>query len=151
MATVTVGFSNHQAYLSTDFGLELAMKKTGMTELELEALVGRYKKGVRKGKLKGMIHWYKVTRGGWFKTGRYDFDAMQGSGFVVRYVGMCFAFGISIQPFRGPMECLWGSAYDGDIGQDLGMACAKKQKEIEDYKSSQATSRQQADDTQEAV
>ena len=144
MAHAIVGFSNHQAYLSTEFGLELAMKKTGMNEEQLEALVGRYKKGVRKGKLKGMIHWYKVTRGGWFKTGRYDFDAMQGSGFVVRYVGMCFAFGISVQPFRAPMECLWGSAYDGDIGQDLGKACAKKQKEIEDYRDSLKTESQEA-------
>ena len=134
MAKVTCAFSSQKSYLSTDFGLQLAMKKTGLTEAELEAVVGRYKKGQRKGLLKGYIHWYKVTHGGWYKTGRYDFECSGASGFVVRYIGLCFAFGISETPFKGPTVCLWGTSQDTDYTQDLQRACAKKQKEIEEYK-----------------
>lgn len=100
MPTARVAFKHSTAWLSTEFGQELAMKVFKLTLEELEALVGRYKRGERKGLLKGKIDWYKVTHGGWYKTGKYDFDSMQGNGFVVPFVGLCFCYGIYIPEFR---------------------------------------------------
>lgn len=136
MAKVVASFSTHFSYLSSEFGLQLAIKKTGLTEAELEALVGRYKKGVRKGLLKGTIHWKKVTNGGWYKTGRYDFECTGASGFVVRYVGLCFAFGISVVPWKGETVCHWGTSESTDYTQDLQKACRDKQLSIEQYRES---------------
>lgn len=79
------------AYLSTDFGRDLACKKLGLTPEELAAKVGRYVRGKRKGMLKGQLQWVKVIKGGWVKTGAYDFDVMQGNGFVAK-PGISFAY-----------------------------------------------------------
>jgi hypothetical protein len=62
----------HTAWLSSDFGKNFALRVTGMTEEELECLVGRNKKGKRKGLLKGMITWQKVLHGGWYREDAYD-------------------------------------------------------------------------------
>jgi hypothetical protein len=72
----------HYAYLSSDFGRDLAMKHFRLTLDELEAKVGRYQKGKRKGELKGKLTWDKIEKGGWYKTGRYDEDAQIASGYV---------------------------------------------------------------------
>ena len=72
------------AWLSTDFGRDYAMKIFNLAESDLEKLVGRYTKGKRKGLLKGKIVWSHAVKGGWVKTGRYDCDMMRASGFVVR-------------------------------------------------------------------
>jgi hypothetical protein len=72
------------APLFGDFGRDYAMRHFGLTLEQLEALVGRYTKGKYKGQLRGQIVWHVVTRGGWVKTGAYDFDAMQGNGFVCK-------------------------------------------------------------------
>lgn len=103
-----VKYQDGYAYLFTDFGEQLAIKKTGLTIEQLEALVGRFKKGKNKGKLKGTLTWCKITGGGWVKTGRYDFEEMKANGFVCTKVGFCFAFGIHIAPFRGMPEHKWG-------------------------------------------
>lgn len=52
-------------YINTDFGQNLACRKFNLTLEELELIVGRYKKGKRKGELKGQLHWTKVINGGW--------------------------------------------------------------------------------------
>ena len=59
----------HDAWLSTDFGLNFATRITGISEEQLEQLVGRNSKGKRKGLLKGIIRWEKVLIGGWRKLG----------------------------------------------------------------------------------
>lgn len=79
-----VGIANHSAWLNTEFGLNLACKKLGMTPEQVEALVGRATKGKRVGELRGQLVWYAVTSPGWVKMGRYDHEAMQGNGFVQR-------------------------------------------------------------------
>lgn len=67
------GFSctteEHLAYLSEEFGMTYAMRHLGKTEEELEAIVGRYVRGKRKGLLKGAIRWTKVIVGGWHRDG----------------------------------------------------------------------------------
>lgn len=68
----------HEAYLSTEFGLNFAMRITGLTEAQLEAKFGRNSKGKRKGLIKGMITWQKVLIGGWHKAGFGE-----GNGYVV--------------------------------------------------------------------
>lgn len=75
-------FQSRFAYLSEDFGKELAMKKLNCTEEELEKIVGRYVKGKRKGLLKGKIAWTKCIKGGWVKTGPYNEELMRATGYV---------------------------------------------------------------------
>jgi hypothetical protein len=41
----------------------------GLTNDMIEALLGRYKRGPRKGKLKGTVYWTRCVHGGWV-TGR---------------------------------------------------------------------------------
>ena len=91
---MTVNYAETQpkvAYLSSDFGVELACKKFGFTPEQLEEKVGRYVRGPRKGLLKGSITWHKVVRGGWVKTGAYDHDEQRAHGFVAK-LGVAFAF-----------------------------------------------------------
>lgn len=57
------------AYLSDDFGRDYAMRTFGLTLPEIEAIVGRYTKGQRKGRLRGALRWRKCIRGGWYATG----------------------------------------------------------------------------------
>lgn len=52
-------------YLNTEFGLNLAKKWFDLDEAGLEAIVGRYSRGKRKGQLKGQIVWEKTVVGGW--------------------------------------------------------------------------------------
>lgn len=91
---MTINYAESQgrsADLSTDFGLQLACKKFGFTPEEIAEKMGRYVRGKRKGLLKGSISWYKVTRGGWVKTGPYDHDNQRACGFIAKN-GVCFAF-----------------------------------------------------------
>ena len=58
------------AYLSTEFGLALALRKFApITEDQLATLMGRYTRGARKGLIRGRVEWTKCTTGGWVKTG----------------------------------------------------------------------------------
>jgi len=69
-------------YLSDLFIANLAMIKFNLTLEQLEKIVGRNTKGVRKGQLKGKLTWKKVVKGGWVKTGPYDEDRMRAHGYV---------------------------------------------------------------------
>ena len=81
------------AYLSEDFGKELAMKKFNLTVEDLEQIVGRYVKGKRKGLLRGKICWVKCIKGGWVKTGPYDHEAQRANGYV-ESPGRCSNFNL---------------------------------------------------------
>jgi hypothetical protein len=91
--TSYASIQEHSSYLSTDFGLQLAVRKLDLSAEKIEELLGRYSKGKRKGELKGKLVWFKVAKGGWVKTGAYDYDAMQGNGFVAR-PGVTFGYHI---------------------------------------------------------
>lgn len=65
------------ARLSTDFGRDYAMRTFDLSLPDLEALVGRFSRGARKGELRGSISWGIVTVGGWVSE-------FGGGGFVVR-------------------------------------------------------------------
>lgn len=54
------------AFLSTDFGEELARKWFGDESVDS---LPRYTRGPRKDKIKGAITWTKVLRGGWIRGG----------------------------------------------------------------------------------
>lgn len=82
--TARAEISYKTAYLNTDFGLNLAMRRLELSQDDIEKIVGRYVRGKRKGQLRGKISWLKVDQGGWVKTGPYDFEAMRGTGFVAR-------------------------------------------------------------------
>ena len=88
------------APLCQDFGLKMAMEKFSLTESELEAIVGRYKKGMHKGKLRCAIRWHKVSVGGWY--GGYD-------GGCVMLPTRAFGFAIVNQWKTGPdgTSMLW--------------------------------------------
>ena len=55
-------FEVRTADLSTDFGREIAEK---WFPGKVEGLP-RYVRGKKKGKLKGVVSWVKITKGGWF-------------------------------------------------------------------------------------
>ena len=128
-------FDFGRASLSTDFGLSLALKKTGLTIEQLSELCGVYKRGPRKGKIKGVILWAKTAKGGWQRTGAYDHDEGRGRGFVVRLTGVCFAFGIMRENYHDRSTYLWGAnwteGYPNDFDHELLLAIAAKEKQIE--------------------
>lgn len=70
--------------LSSDFIAGLAVRRLSLSLSEIEALVGRFSRGPRKGLLRGSLEWAKVVKGGWVKTGAYDFDAQRGCGFIAK-------------------------------------------------------------------
>jgi hypothetical protein len=74
------------AYLSTDFGEEIARKWFGDESVNS---LPRYTRGPRKGKIKGAVSWSKVVRGGWVSAGRETADGNY-SGYVERRVGRIF-------------------------------------------------------------
>jgi hypothetical protein len=74
------------AYLSTDFGEEIARKWFGDESVDS---LPRYLRGPRKGKIKGAVTWSKVLRGGWVRTGR-ETAYGDASGYVEKRVGRIF-------------------------------------------------------------
>jgi hypothetical protein len=77
VARLTVKSGN----LNDDFIMQLAIKKLGMTQLELENLSGRFIKGKRKGQLKAELRWTKCEVGGWnyaeqrvYKPGSFNYE-----------------------------------------------------------------------------
>jgi hypothetical protein len=74
------------AYLSTDFGEEIARKWFGDESVDS---LPRYTRGPRKGRIKGAVTWSKVVRGGWVRTGRETANS-EASGYVERRVGRIF-------------------------------------------------------------
>jgi len=74
------------AYLSTEFGEQIARKWFGD---RLVDEMPRFTRGVRKGKLKGVVRWQKVARGGWVSTGRETASGGY-SGYVENRVGRIF-------------------------------------------------------------
>lgn len=79
--TTYASIKTQGAYLNSDFGLKLALRKFNITEEDLETLVGRYVKGKRKGQLRGKISWQKVKSGGWVSLGPRS-DGGYANGFV---------------------------------------------------------------------
>lgn len=77
-------FKQNRAYLSSDFGENMARRYFGD---ELIDSLPRYVRGKRKGLIKGSIWWKKVEKGGWVKTGRYNFEDMEATGYVESRVG----------------------------------------------------------------
>jgi hypothetical protein len=74
------------AYLSTDFGEEIARKWFGDESVDS---LPRYLRGPRKGKIKGAVTWSKVLRGGWVRTGR-ETAYGDATGYVENRVGRIF-------------------------------------------------------------
>ena len=99
--------SHKQAFLNSDFGLQLAMKKFEKTEAEIEEIVGRYVRGKRKGELRGILKWQKVERGGWIKTAPGYME-----GFLCRFK---VSFDYSIENWDG--DCLASTSLWQDNGK----------------------------------
>jgi len=89
MTTARCQYEQKGCYIRSEFGQSYAKKVFGLDDAGLEALVGRYTRGKHKGELRGWIGWFKTTKGGWVKTGQYDWDNMQGTGFVAK-AGLTF-------------------------------------------------------------
>jgi hypothetical protein len=51
---------------------DMALKCLGITMEQLIELVGIYKKGKNKGKLKGEFRYDEIIKGGWYKLGEYQ-------------------------------------------------------------------------------
>lgn len=93
--TVRATFDTKSAYLSSDFGLQLARKY--FSEEEIASLGVHGPRSKYAGKPKGMISWDKCTRGGWVSTGPYTDQA---SGYVERRVGKLVRVRLETQEWR---------------------------------------------------
>jgi hypothetical protein len=67
--------------LNDSFIMQLAVKKLGRTQLELEELSGRFVKGKRKGQLKAELQWVRCEVGGWnyaeqrvYRPGSFNYE-----------------------------------------------------------------------------
>lgn len=70
-----------EAYLFSEFGESMARRYFGDDVIDS---LPRFVRGKNKGKIKGMVRWKKVERGGWVNTGR----AIEGPvGYVENRVG----------------------------------------------------------------
>jgi hypothetical protein len=74
------------AYLSTEFGEELARKWFGDETVDS---LPRFLRGPRKGKIKGVVTWAKIVQGGWVRGDR-ETASGQATGYVERRVGLIF-------------------------------------------------------------
>jgi hypothetical protein len=108
------------ANLSEDFGLQLAMKKLGLTEAQLEEKLGRYTRGKRKGKIRGRLTWWKVVEGGWVSTGYHQ-------GFVCRFRDITYGYMI-VDGYTGEV-LLAGHPYPTEA-LDLQKKVEEKNKEL---------------------
>lgn len=86
MSTNYAQIEDRTAFLSTDFGEEIARKWFG--DETVDALP-RYTRGARKGKLKGVVVWSKVVRGGWVRGDR-ETASGDATGYVENCVGRIF-------------------------------------------------------------
>lgn len=93
----------NRSYLNTRFGLELAQLWLGLDSNMIEAIVGRYVRGKRKGQLRGVIAWDKVVRGGW-SSSTYGTGGVKYPG-TVSNVGLCDAWtGEVLYEQRGTLQ-----------------------------------------------
>lgn len=60
----------HEAYLNTLFAQSFVQMKPGLNLDIIEALVGRFTRGKRKGLLRGTVIWNKTEVGGWSRADR---------------------------------------------------------------------------------
>ena len=119
-------FHNRRAYLSTEFGLELAKKWFNLTEEELEEKVGRFKKGKRKGLLKGAVTWFKVGNCGWVRT---DHTIEYPSGFPVKHK-IVFARGIEVDNWHDLPTPILGYYQYNDTAFSLENELAREYKKF---------------------
>ena len=88
----------HFGYLSKPFIFDLACRKFNLSPDELIAKVGRYSRGKYKGLSKGKLLWWKIVKGGWVKTGPYDWESQRAQGHVIQPGA---TFGYHVVDFNG--------------------------------------------------
>ena len=83
--TTYAKYSYKRAWLNTEFGENYAKRIFGEQFIQTLPIAS---KGKNKGKIKNhFIEWKKVEAGGWVRTGQYDWDGMQASGYVEKRIG----------------------------------------------------------------
>lgn len=116
------------AWLSTEFGLNIAMKWFNLNEEEIESIFGRYKKGKRKGYLKGMVIWKRCTHGGWFHL-------INGGGFVCPSTKVIFHKQLVLPVWDNKPEIKKRvGVFSNSVNDDLGEAWIEYKIKIEDFK-----------------
>lgn len=68
---------HHEAYLNTPFGRSFVQSQLGFSNDIIEAIVGRYSKGKRKGQLRGTVTWKKTVEGGWVRGQGVRYPGLQ--------------------------------------------------------------------------
>jgi len=96
-------FSYKTASLASDFGFDLAVKWFGKEAIDA---LPKFKRGKKVGKTKGTILWKKVFKGGWVKTGSYDFETETADGYVERRVNQIIGKCLLIEAWGGPPEII---------------------------------------------
>ena len=91
-------FNYKTASLASDFGFDLAVKWFGDKAINE---LPKFKKGKKVGKTKGSIVWKKVFKGGWVRTGSYDFDSGTADGYVEQRVNQIIGKCLLIEVWGG--------------------------------------------------
>lgn len=107
------------AYLSTEFGEQLARKWFGDESVDS---LPRFTRGSRKGRIKGVITWSKVVRGGWVRGDRATANG-DATGYVETRVG--HIFDRKLHELENSMH----GYFPGKVIRDL-----EKEKSIEEYR-----------------
>lgn len=97
------------AYLSTDFGEEIARKWFGDETVDS---LPRFSRGPRKGKIKGVVSWRKVVKGGWVRVERAT-ACGDATGYVENRVGRIFERKLH------NLESTMHGAFAGEVIRDL--------------------------------
>jgi hypothetical protein len=74
-------FESRHVWIKYDFGYELAIKWFGQEAIDQLPKISR---GKNKGRPKGLLNWIKCTKGGWVKTGPYDWELERATGYVAQ-------------------------------------------------------------------
>lgn len=122
--------ANRNAYLSSDFGEQMARRYFNDEDIEK---LGRLTRGKNKGRLRGQIMWKKVEKGGWVSDGPGE-----GNGHVERRKGKVIWAALATSPWGQEPEIIktW---FDGQEeimkqAQERQAAYDRKVKEIADGK-----------------
>jgi len=140
MSVTYAGFEQKRAFFSGQFAIDMAQKWFGLSEKDLEEMLGRNTKGKNKGKIRGYISWYKVTSFGWVRTGP---TIEYASGFPCK-MPVVFAKGIFKSNWTEMDECLEG------FDDSLNVAYALEESLAEAYKEKINSIREYNEQKQEA-
>ncbi len=111
--------TNHETYMSYDFGIDLACRWFNEDKKDLIAMTSSVRRPTANTKSRALLKWSKVSKGGWVDIGEYKFVNLKDNGFFVDE-GVCFAKRIVlIDQYTGEEVHVMGFSNDSSYIEDL--------------------------------